>query len=169
MYRLCRYLDPVTLTYISCSSDFVKFYVNVRYLLNYKAYNHQTLHSASSGCTVLADTLTQWPWPIFCTAVTLTHFTSTFGISSTIRPITTIPCIVLSSMYWLGRYLDSVTLTYISSSSDFYTFYVNVPLSLSCIIQKVSAAYCAGDIAIRGNDTGWEYMCPTGHFVYIFF
>ena len=48
-------------------------------------------------------------------------------------------------------------------SSDFYTFYVDVPLSLSCIIQKVSAAYCAGDIAIRGNGTGWEYMCPTGH------
>ena len=56
-----------------------------------------------------------------------------------------------------------MTLTYISCSSDFYTFYVNVPLSLGCMIQKVSAE------AIRGNGTGLEYMCPTRHFVYIFF
>ena len=53
---------------------------------------------------------------------------------------------------------------YISCSSDFYTFYVNVPLSLGCMIRKVSAE----DIAIRGNRTGLEYMCPTRHFVYIF-
>ena len=46
-----------------------------------------------------------------------------------------------------------------------YTFYVNVPLSLGCMIRKVSAE----DIAIRGNGTGLEYMCPTRHFVYIFF
>ena len=58
-----------------------------------------------------------------------------------------------------------MTLTYISCSSDFYTFYVDVPLSLGCIIRKVSAE----DIAIRGNGTGLEYMCPTKHFVYIFF
>ena len=58
-----------------------------------------------------------------------------------------------------------MTLTCISRSSDFYTFYVDVPLSLGCIIRKVSAE----DIAIRGNGTGLEYMCPTRHFVYIFF
>ena len=58
-----------------------------------------------------------------------------------------------------------MTLTSISCSSDFYTFYVNVPLSLGCMIRKVSAE----DIAIRGNGTGLEYMCPTRHFVYIFF
>ena len=58
-----------------------------------------------------------------------------------------------------------MTLTYISHSSDFYTFYIDVPLSLGCIIRKVSAE----DIAVRGNDTGLEYMCPTRHFVYIFF
>ena len=58
-----------------------------------------------------------------------------------------------------------MTLTYISRSSDFYTFYVDVPLSLGCIIRKVSAE----DIAIRGNGTGLEYMCPTRHFVLIFF
>ena len=68
-------------------------------------------------------------------------------------------------MYWLNRYLDLVTLTYISPSSDFYTFYVDVPLSLGCIIWKVSAE----DIAIRGNGTDLEYICPTRHFVYIFF
>ena len=58
-----------------------------------------------------------------------------------------------------------MTLTYISCSSDFYTFYVNAPLSLGCMIRKVGAE----DIAIRGNGTGLEYMCPTRHFVYIFF
>ena len=36
---------------------------------------------------------------------------------------------------------------------------------MGCIIRKVSAE----DIAIRGNGTGLEYMCPTRHFVYIFF
>ena len=58
-----------------------------------------------------------------------------------------------------------MTLTCISCSSDFYTFYINVPLSLGCMIRKVSAE----DIAIRGNGTGLEHMCPTRHFVYIFF
>ena len=58
-----------------------------------------------------------------------------------------------------------MTLTYISCSSDFYTFYVSVPLSLGCMIRKVSAE----DIAIRGNGTGLEYIGPTRHFVYIFF
>ena len=33
------------------------------------------------------------------------------------------------------------------------------------MIRKVSAE----DIAIRGNGTGLEYMCPARHFVYIFF
>ena len=58
-----------------------------------------------------------------------------------------------------------MTLIYISCSSDFYTFYVDVPLSLGFIIRKVSAE----DTAIRGNGTGLEYMCLTRHFVYIFF
>ena len=68
-------------------------------------------------------------------------------------------------MYWLSKYLGPVTLTYISRSSDFYTFYVDLPISLGCIIWKVSAE----DIAIRGNGTGLEYMWPNRHFVYIFF
>ena len=58
-----------------------------------------------------------------------------------------------------------MTLTYISRASDFYTFYIYVPLSLGCIIRKISAE----GIAIRGNGTGLEYMCSTRHFVYIFF
>ena len=146
MYWLGRYLDPMTLTYILRSSDFDIFCVDVRYLLDYKAYNHQTLQSASSQCTDLADTLipwpgdldlyfgcsdfdiiyvnvpdllkcktsshqtlhsafprctdlagilTRWPWPIFCAPVPFTHFMSTFNISSTVRPTTIKPCIVL--------------------------------------------------------------------------
>ena len=51
MYWLGRYLDPVTLTYILRSSAFYTFYVNIQYLLNYKAYNHQTLHRASPQYT----------------------------------------------------------------------------------------------------------------------
>ena len=81
------------LTYISCSSDFDTIYVDVPDLLNYKAYNYQTLHSASPRCTDSAGTLTWRPWPIFCAPVTLTHFALTFDIS-TIRPTTAIiPCI----------------------------------------------------------------------------
>ena len=95
MYWLGKYLDPVTLTYILRSSAFYTFYIDVQYLLNYKAYNHQTLHSASPQCTDSAGTLTQWPWHIFCTPLTFTPFTSTFHMSSTIRPSTSKPCIVL--------------------------------------------------------------------------
>ena len=59
LYWLSRYLDPVTLTYIMRSSDFDTFYIAVRYLLRYKAYNHQTLHSASPQCTDSASSLTR--------------------------------------------------------------------------------------------------------------
>ena len=58
-----------------------------------------------------------------------------------------------------------MTLTFISRSSDFYTFYIDIPLSLGCIVRKITAE----DIAIRGNGTGLEYLCPTRHFVYIYF
>ena len=95
MYWLGRYLDLVTLTYFLRSSDLDTFCVDVRYLLNYKAYNHQTLQSASSQCTDSADTLTCWPWPIFCAPLTLTQFMLTFQIFSTIKRTTTKPCIVL--------------------------------------------------------------------------
>ena len=95
MYWLGRYLDPVTLTYILRSSAFYTFYVNVQYLLNYKAYNHQTLHSASPQCTDSAGTLTGWPWPIFHAPLTFTPFTSPIHMSSTVRPSTTKPYIAL--------------------------------------------------------------------------
>ena len=101
MYWLGRYLDPVTLTYILRSSAFYTFYVNVQYLLNYKAYNHQTLHSASPQCTDSAGTLTWWPWPIFHAPLTFTPFTSPFHMSSTVRPSTTKPYIALLQG-WLG-------------------------------------------------------------------
>ena len=83
-------------------------------------------HSASSRCTDLADTLTQWPWPIFRTAVTLKHFKWTFDISSTIRPTTTKPSIVLHLNVLTWQVLDPVTLTYISCGNNFHTFYVDV-------------------------------------------
>ena len=54
--------------------------IDVPDLLNYKAYNYQTLHTASPRCTDLAGTLIWWPWPIFCAPVILTYFASTFNI-----------------------------------------------------------------------------------------
>ena len=126
MYGLCRYLDSVTLTYIPPSIDFYTFYVGLPYVLNYKAFNHQTLYSASSRCTDLAGTLTRWPWPIFCTPVTLTHFTLMFDISPNIRPTTTKPCIVLhlNVLAWqvpcpgdLDLYLTHFTLMFDNSST----------------------------------------------------
>ena len=80
--------------YFGCS-DFDIIYVNVPDLLKCKTSSHQTLHSASPRCTDSAGILTWWPWPIFCAPVPFTHFTSTFNISSTVRPTTIKPCIVL--------------------------------------------------------------------------
>ena len=57
-----------------------------------------------------------------------------------------------------------MTLTYISCSSDLHILRQR-SIIMGCMIRKVSAE----DIAIRGNGTGLEYMCPTRHFVYIFF
>ena len=93
--------------YFGCS-DFDIIYVNVPDLLNCKTSRHQTLHSASPRCTDLAGILTRWPWPIFCAPVPSTHFTSTFNISSTIRPTTIKPHVVLflnvltPQVPWLG-------------------------------------------------------------------
>ena len=67
-------------------------------------------------------------------------------------------------MYWISRYLDPWPWP-IFHAPVTYTFYVNVPLSLGCMIRKVSAE----DIAIRGNGTCLVYMYPIRHFVYIFF
>ena len=53
-----------------------------------------------------------------------------------------------------------MTLTYISCSSDLHILH-------QCSI--IIGLYDTKSIAIRGNGTGLEYMCPTRHFVYIFF
>ena len=98
--------------YFGCS-DIDIIYVNVPDLLKYKTSSHQTLHSVSPRCTDSAGILTRWPWPVFCTPVTLTHFTLIFGISSNIRPTNT------------------KTLTYILHSSAFYTFCVDVQYLLN--------------------------------------
>ena len=74
--------------YFGCS-DFDIIYVNVPDL-KWKTSSHQT----SPRCTDLARTLTRWPWPIFCAPVPSTQFTSTFNISSTIRPTTIKPRVV---------------------------------------------------------------------------
>ena len=137
MYGLCRYLDLVTLTYILHSFDFYTFYVAVPYVLNYKAFNHQTLYSAPSWCTDSAGTLTWWPWPIFCTPVPLTHFTLMFDIFSNITPTTTKPCIVLYLIVlawqvpWRGDhdlYLTHFTLMFDNSSI------IRSTTTISCIV-----------------------------------
>ena len=93
--------------YFGCS-DFDIIYVNVPDLLKCKTSSQQTLHSASPRCTDLAGILTWWPWPIFCAPVPSTHFTSTFNNSSTIRPTTIKPHVVLllnvktPHVPWLG-------------------------------------------------------------------
>ena len=126
MYWLGRYLEPVTLTFILRSSAFYTFYYDVQYLLNYKAYNHQTLHNASPQCTDSAGILTWWPWPIFRAPLTFTPFTLLFGISSNIRPTTTKPCIVLHliALAWqvpwpgdLDLYLTHFTFTFDNAST----------------------------------------------------
>ena len=126
MYWLGRYLDPVILTYILRFSAFYTFYVDIQYLLNYKAYNHQTSHSASPQCTNSVGTLTGWPWPIFRAPLTFTPFTSPFHMSSTVRPSTTKPCIVLYliALTWqvtwpgdLDLYLTHFTLMFDNSST----------------------------------------------------
>ena len=58
-------------------------------------FSRALVYSAFSRCTDSAGTLTWWPWPIFYTSQTLTHFMLMFSISSNIRPTTIKPCIVL--------------------------------------------------------------------------
>ena len=131
--RTLQYLDSVTLTYISRSIDFYTFYVTLPYVLNCKAFNHQNLYSASSRCTGSAGTLTWWPWPTFCTPVTLTHFMLMFGIFSNIRPTTTKPCIVLHlialawQVPWPGD-LDHFMLMFDNSSI------IRPTTTISCIV-----------------------------------
>ena len=165
----------MTLTYILHSIDFDTIYVDVPDLLNYKAYNYQTLHSASPRCTDLAGTLTRWPWPIFCAPVTLTYFASTFDISSTIRPTTIKPCkvLLLNVLTWQIPWSDDLDLYF--GCSDFDIIYVNVPDLLRC---KTSSHQTLHSASPRCTDSAgiltrwpWPIFCapvPFTHFTSMF-
>ena len=128
---------------IFCAQLTLTQFVDVPDLLNYKAYNYQTLHSASPRCTDSAYTLTQWPWPIFCAPVTLTHFASTFNISSTLRPTTIKPWKVLllnvltQQIPWPGN------LDLYFGYSGFDEIYVNVPDLLKCKTSRHQTLHSA--------------------------
>ena len=141
----------MTLTYILRSIDFDTIYIDVPDLLNYKAYNYQTLHSASPRCTDLAGTLTWWPWPIFCTPVTLTYFASTFNISSTIRPTTVKPCkvLLLNVLTWQIPWPGDLDLYF--GCSDFDIIYVNVPDLLKCQTSSHQTLHRASPICTDGR------------------
>ena len=125
--------------YFGCS-DFDIIYVNVPDLLKCKTSSHQTLHSASPRCTDLAGILTRWPWPIFCTPVPFTHFTSTFNISSTIRPTTIKPRVVLllnvqtPQVPWLGDLDLYFTLHWLPFTSPFHMSSTVRPSTKSYIV-----------------------------------
>ena len=92
------------------------FTLDVWLLLNYKAYNHFTLHCASPWCTELAGILT--------------------------------PDL---DLYFMLQWL------------------LHILRQRSIIIGLYDTKSQCWRQAIRGNGTGLEYMCPTRHFVYIFF
>ena len=56
------------------SSDFDTFSVDVRYLLNYKAYNHQSLQSASSHNMYFSEKRVYRPWKTEWGAVIREYF-----------------------------------------------------------------------------------------------
>ena len=62
-------------------------------------------------------------------------------------------------MYWLGRYLDPVTLTYILRSSAFYTFYVNVQYLLNYNTYNHQTLHSASPQCTdsAGTLTGWPW------------
>ena len=172
---LGRYVDPLTLTYILRSIGFDTIYVDVPDLLNYKVYNYQTLHSASPRCTDLADTLTRWPWPIFCAPVTLTYFVSTFDISSTIRPTTIKPCkvLLLNELTWQIPWPGDLDLYF--GCSDFDIIYISVLDLLKC---KTSSHQTLHSASPRCTDSAgiltrwpWPIFCapvPFTHFMSTF-
>ena len=128
---LGRYIDPVTLIYISRSSDFDTIYVDVPDLLNYKAYNYHALHSASPRCTDSAGNSTRWPWPICCAPVTDT-FCVDVRYLLTIRPIIVKPCNVLLFNVLTRQIPWPGDLDLYFGCSDFDIIYVNVPDLLKC-------------------------------------
>ena len=161
----------MSLTYILRSIDFDTIYVDVPDLLNCKAYNYQTLHSASPRCTDSAGTLTRWPWPIFCAPVTLTHFTSTFDISSTIRPTTTKPCKVLLLNVLTRQIPWPGDLDLYFGCSDFDIIYIKVPDLLKC---KTFSHQTLRSASPRCTDSAgiltlwpWPIFCPPVPFTHL--
>ena len=128
----------MTLIYIlfNCAPvTFDTFCVEIQYLFNYKAYNHQTLHNASSQCTDLVDMLTRCPWPVFHATVTLTRFMSTFDSFSTIRPTTTKPCIMLHLIVltWQVPWPCDLYLTHLRLIFDISST-IRPTTTISCIV-----------------------------------
>ena len=158
------YFAPVTLTFQIFSS-----------ILIYKAYNYQTLHSASPGCTDSAGTLTQWPWLICCASVTLTHFALSFDISSTIRPTTIKPCRVLLLNVLTRQIPWPGDLDLYFGCRDFDIIYVNVPDLLKCKTSNhqtlLSASPRCTDLAGILTWWPWPIFCapvPFTHFMLMF-
>ena len=177
---LGRYIDPVTLTYIFRSIDFDTIYVDVPDLLNYKAYNYQTLHIASPRCTDSVVTLTRWPWPgdldLYFALQWLWHiFAPTFGISSTIRPTTIKPCKVLLLNVLTRQIPWPFDLDLYFGCSDFDIIYFNVPDLLNC---KTSSYQTLHSASPRCTDSAgiltrwpWPIFCasvPFTHFTSTF-
>ena len=113
----------------------------------HKAFNHQTLYSTSSRCIDLTGTLTWWPWPALAfTGLPSLQFSPVTYIWQilrwclTMKWYSTIPWIMLQ---WLLHILRQCSTLYDTKSQCWrYSHW---------------------------NGTGLEYMCPTWHFVYIFF
>ena len=114
--------------------------------------------------------MTQWPWPIFCAPVTLTHFASTFDISSTIRPTTIKPCkvfllnVLTQQIPWPGD------LDLYFGCSDFDIIYVNVPDLLKCKTSSHQTLHSASprctDLAGILTRWPWPIFCPSAPFTH---
>ena len=165
---------PPQKPYGQCCSNFMWSLLRLTFdipdLLNYKVYNYQTFHSASPRCTDSAGTFTHWPWPIFCTPVTLTHFASTFDISSTIRPSTIKPCrvLLLNVLTWQIPWPGDLDLYF--GCSDFDIIYVNV---LDRLKWKTSSHQTLHSACPRCTDSAgiltwwpWPIFCAQVHFTY---
>ena len=132
----------MTLTYILHSIDFDTIYVDIPDLLNYKVYNYQILHSASPRGT---DSV-----------VTLTHFESTFDISSTIRPTTIKPCKVLLLNVLTRQIPLPGDLDLYFGCIDFDIIYVNVSDLLKC---KTSSHQTLHSASPRCTDSAGSLNC----------
>ena len=67
-------------------------------------------------------------------------------------------------MYWLDRYLDLVTLTYIVHSSDFDTFYIDVQYLLKINIRPTTTKPC---IVLHLIALAWQVPWPSDLDLYL--